>query len=241
MQFFQHLDGAYSFPVMSDLTGDGSPDVVYQSASSSSMFISVGNGDGTFAPAEQVKMGPASKVVFADFDLNGTQDLVVEFGNPSDFVYLMLNSGKWAMNAPGLLPIVDFPLAMSGGTVLGDFNEDGKPDIVRTAVQPGFKTYQAVTLAGDGKGGFGAPIWSGPFQQTWFGLAADFDGDGHLDVATDSGAMSGRGDGTFRAPVHTGIGGDGFASGDFNGDGQPDLISWDSQSKFVRVFLNTSK
>src|SRR5206468_10997366 len=65
---------------------------------------------------------------------------------------------------------------------------------------------------------------------------ADFDGDGHADVAVsrdDLGeviALAGRGDGTFLYPAlyfATGVGAHGIVSGDVNGDGHPDLVTAD--------------
>src|SRR5262249_36054370 len=62
-------------------------------------------------------------------------------------------------------------------------------------------------------------------------VTGDFDGDGHLDLATadlltsDVAVLLGNGDGTFRNPVRwaVGIAPLGLAAGDFNRDGRADL------------------
>jgi len=89
---------------------------------------------------------------------------------------------------------------------------------------------------------------NGSQQATYETAVADFDGDGHADLAvpiTLVGTIQiyrGNGDGTFAAPV--GYPADGFvvsiAAGDFNGDGKPDLAAAipGFTDGGVRIFLN---
>ena len=85
--------------------------------------------------------------------------------------------------------------------------------------------------------------------------AADFDGDGNLDVAMATQLASfnlyiGKGDGTFQAPVNipfprVGVTGSwSLAAGDFNGDGKPDLAvanaGMNGEGR-IYIYLNTSK
>jgi hypothetical protein len=78
--------------------------------------------------------------------------------------------------------------------------------------------------------------------------AADFDGDGRLDLAVDAvaadgsgvvGVMAGRGDGTFAPPLMYAAGTDpSVGAGDFNGDGRPDLVATNYGDQTVGIYLN---
>src|SRR5262249_15137709 len=77
-------------------------------------------------------------------------------------------------------------------------------------------------------------------------VAADFDGDGAVDLATtnfltnDVSVAFGRGDGTFTAEVRypVGSGPIHLAAGDLNGDGRPDLAAANFSSGGLSRLLN---
>lgn len=118
--------------------------------------------------------------------------------------------------------------------VSGDFNKDGKLDLIATNL---FANSMSVLL-GDGTGGFSMPthievVSDGRGSPA--GLAvADFNNDGNLDLAVaieyNPGrvfVLSGEGTGGFSvaAMLEAGVNTTAVAVGDFNGDSKPDLAA----------------
>ncbi|MEN6450965.1 MAG: FG-GAP-like repeat-containing protein [Thermoguttaceae bacterium] len=137
----------------------------------------------------------------------------------------------------------------SGGTspqcvAVGDFNNDGKPDMAVT--NRGDSTVGV--LLNNGSGGFSTAATlstggSGPFGI----VTADFNGDGNLDLAvansnsTTIGVLLGNGKGSFWTAT-TFTGGPypcDLAVADFNGDGKPDIAATNRNSGSVSILLGT--
>jgi hypothetical protein len=134
-----------------------------------------------------------------------------------------------------------FPVGLAPqSAAVGDFNGDGKPDIVTADTNS-----NAVSLLrGRGDGTFRPAVNFAVGAAPYGVVAADFNGDGKLDLAvTDSGGASvtvllGNGNGTFQAPVNLAVGQtpEGLVAADFNGDGKLDLVVTNPGS-FGSVFL----
>lgn len=195
--------------------------------------IFLGNGDGTFTLSSAAfanALGePTTALGPADFNEDGNLDLAIlnEISGQSPVV---LGYGKGAFNAAGDLSFSGF----ATGLAVGDFNADGKLDVIvasgGTTAYPGSGV--SVSL-GNGDGTFtqatGSPLALG--QNLSAIVAADFNGDGKLDLAvTDSVnneviILLGNGDGTFGPPLTIRVGNqpDEIIAGDFNNDGKLDL------------------
>jgi uncharacterized protein (TIGR03437 family) len=115
--------------------------------------------------------------------------------------------------------------------VVADFNGDGRPDIsIQAWVWDGAGwPRKTLVLLNRGGGAFQPPIHS---EFACSGSPGDFNGDGKLDLASEGSVKVclGEGDGTFRAPLDTGILGSAPAVADFNGDGRSDLAVGSPQS-----------
>ena len=122
--------------------------------------------------------------------------------------------------------------------VVGDFNGDGKPDVVELGIpnlEDRFPTYVFQILLGNGDGTFQAPatIYATPNGVDF--AAADVNGDGKLDLVGSYSAPTGigifvflgNGDGTFQPPIvseHESAVSGPFLVADVNGDGIVDLV-----------------
>jgi hypothetical protein len=137
------------------------------------------------------------------------------------------------------LPVFTPAVAYTAGlypawVVVGDFNNDGNPDLAVANLQG----HAVSVLPGKANGTFGPAITSPAGE--WFATAltiGDFNGDGKLDLAVVNqgshtvSVLLGKGDGTFAPPVRYAVGltPGAVAVADFNGDGQLDLAVMHSQ------------
>ncbi|HEY4094550.1 MAG TPA: FG-GAP-like repeat-containing protein [Baekduia sp.] len=114
------------------------------------------------------------------------------------------------------------------GSVVADVNGDHVEDLVADSIT---NAGELVVFLGTGTGGFGAGTAYLASSGSQFPVAADFDGDGAVDLAVagvtgDVSVLLGHGDGTFAPAVH-------YAAprsyaltvADVDGDGVPDLIA----------------
>lgn len=133
--------------------------------------------------------------------------------------------------------------------VIGDFNEDGEPDVATTS--DGLGGGSAAVILSDGRGGFGAPGFFGVAGNSPRSIrTADLDKDGHLDLFTANGSQSstvsvlfGNGDGTFQPRRDFAVqAANNFptsaVAADFNGDGLPDLAASSQIDDVITILLN---
>jgi hypothetical protein len=171
----------------------------------------------------------AREVVSADLDGDGNLDLAtINDLSSGGSVSVLLGTGDGNFQAPVQYSVSFFPAALA----VGDFNRDGKLDLVFTGLEESGNVLSI--LLGNGDGTFQAqqesPLASASYYRM---VVGDFDRDGNLDLAITETSPSaevlvllGNGDGTFQVPVSYSVGtseAGGVAVADLNGDGLLDL------------------
>ena len=226
---FLSIDSSVAVPPFSpnpaaDFNGDGKPDIAFltNKPSGQLIFISYGNGDGTFENPQQVNYsGSATNLTVIDLNNDHHPDLLFETG--SNIVALFSNSDG-TFQPPVLTPI-------NGWWAVGDVNNDGYPDLL-------LGNYEIAL--GDGQGHFvptGKPADLGlPTESAWlsdevaFIGMQDLNGDKygdllftlsvvdsmHFTVTNSLILIPGNGDGTFGAAQNPNVSLDGK---DQNGNG----------------------
>jgi hypothetical protein len=226
-----------------DFNKDGNPDLAVANSGDGTVSVLLGNGDGTFQPQTIYSVGSnPMAVAVGDFNADGKLDLAVGNFNDSTVSILLGKGNGTFKNQVTFATAFGEPYAI----VVADFNGDQKLDL---AVSNAGVDSVSILL-GNGDGSFR------PHVDYWAGngpgllVAGDFNGDSKVDLAVpDEGwaaradnkltVLLGIGDGTFRSHglYPTGDTPVAVASGDFNNDGYPDLVTANSIDGDVSVLL----
>ncbi len=209
--------------VAGDFNGDGLPDLVFTSeadTSPSQVGVIFGAANGTFqSPASYAVGLTPGPPVLADFNGDGVLDLVVAPSTGSSGnVSVLFGNGDGSFQ-----PAVSLPAAAGAQSVaVGDFNGDGKPDLIVSTFSLTTFLSNLLVFLGNGDGTFQAPIvTTSPIGGTTPMVLGDFNKDGKLDVSAGGQIWLGNGNGTFRA-TSTFVGGQ--VAADLNGDGNLDMV-----------------
>jgi hypothetical protein len=215
-----------------DFDGDLNADLITGDRTFGTITVLLGNGDGSFRTASILETGHfVTQLVVSDFNGDAKPDFLIAGGQ------LFFGNGDGTFG-----PLIDirpdtYPAAEAA--VAGDFNGDAKQDLALVfgsrVMGDGRSRPGLGVLLGNGDGTFEhADAQAYPLGRLPYSIAAaDYDGDGVLDVATgnygsnDVSVFSGNGDGTFEPALHFGATGGPVAlvAGDVTGDGKPDLVA----------------
>ena len=215
--------------VTADFNHDGNLDLVFSSKATPQVFVILGNGNGTFGAETAFPiLGPASSLAVADFNNDTHSDLAITVPSRNSIV-ILLGNGNGGFALPTELQAGPSPFEAPLGVVAGDFDEDGKQDLMSIAVGSNVLTF----LKGNGDGTFGPYTFAGTVRDDpLMIIQADFNADGILDIATANldffGVTTalGTGTGTLLFPFEistSGSGSSALVAGDFNNDTRLDL------------------
>jgi VCBS repeat-containing protein len=218
---------------------DQDPDLAVANAFDGTVSVLLGGPGGGFTGPTDFAAGSPYVVAVGDFNRDGDPDLVVADHVAGDLSVLVGGPGG-SFSGPTTV-------ATSTGTAavaVGEFNQDGDPDL---AVGD-YDTGRVLVLLGSSGATFGGPIEVANGADPISVAVGEFnqDGDPDLAVAEESGrvlVLLGGSGGGFAGPtaVLSGsqvLGGlSSVAVGDFNLDGDPDLVVAHRSGNQVRVLL----
>jgi hypothetical protein len=227
-----------------DLNGDGKADLIGQ-GSLGGVQILLGNGDGTFTMKPPLATVGQQTVILGDLNGDGIPDIVVAAAGTHrsdttfpDIVSVVMGNGDGTFAIAPTYALPQFP----GSVIAADLNNDGKADLVAAFFAAHSDEGGFATLLNLGTS-FDAPVVTSVIPPLFplSLVAADFNGDGRIDLACTNlavGIFLGNGDGTLQPGVFYDQGTQApTAVGDFNGDGVPDIVGFNEASFDVSALL----
>jgi len=218
---------------------DQDPDLAVANAFDGTVSVLLGGPGGGFTGPTDFAAGSPYVVAVGDFNGDGDPDLVVADHVAGDLSVLVGGPGG-SFSGPTTVATGTGTAAVA----VGEFNQDGDPDL---AVGD-YDTGRVLVLLGSSGATFGGPTTVGNGADPISVAVGEFnqDGDPDLAVAEESGrvlVLLGGSGGGFAGPtaVLSGSQAQGVLSsvavGDFNRDGDPDLVVAHRSGNRVRVLL----
>ena len=212
---------------VADFDHDGITDVVASNTQASDVAVLLGNGDGTFAAANNYFADGIPRglgVIEANGD--GFTDIVTSnFTTGAGNVALLINDGTG-----GFLPAVTFDSGITHEWAIDVADMNG--DWIQDLIVGGRDSQTIAVLLGDGQGGYTLQSSRSSGGMTWRILCGDVNGDGTIDVTAANGltgnACVALNDGLGNLAAPTVLATSGFSTdtdlGDLDGDGDLDWI-----------------
>lgn len=229
--------------VAADLNNNGHQDLVVAAAGSDRIVIHYNNGDGTFSDPEAISVGfvPLTFVV-EDISNNGLLDIVVALTG-EDRVIGLINDGSGNFTSEVLIDDLPFtPTFLHSDNLIRSNNSDQYADLVLGSSD---ETEIYLYQNSGGSFTFFNTLSSGSLSRPVFGIAADIEANGALDLVTShfsSGglllnlnSLNGFMDQTIIGNLPGAVG---ITSSDFNDDGSVDFAITNQTTGMVTILFN---
>jgi hypothetical protein len=225
-----------------DFNGDGNIDVAVVNRDSDNVTVLLGDGHGGFDSFVSFPAGELPlNIAIADYDGDGRLDLAISTYTSQEILILKGDG------LGGFATIHSYPLGGNATRIISaDFNHDQILDLA-VGVYNIFPNNHMAVFLGQGDGTF-TESSNIPAADPQGLAAADYDGDGNIDLACTSYFVPnitvalGDGTGSFAPARKTRLPGHPYPydliTTDFNGDGRPDLATSNFQSRYATVLLN---
>jgi hypothetical protein len=230
---------------VADFNNDGIDDLVTPTFGGNGASVLLGDGTGSFTRRAVSGFGAQVRVISAgDFNGDGNADLVGQkpFSNPTFAdvaIFLGDGAGNFGESPNGAYSTSGRPDAL----LVGDFNGDGRADLL-VSVSTGINSTTGVfLLAGNGAGALAPAARISELVATSL-AQGDFNADGNTDIAATAGdvvfVILGNGAGGFGQPSTFPVGRTPrkVVAADLNGDGRTDLATANASGD-ATVLLNT--
>ena len=240
--------------VLGDLDGDGKPELVIPNGTGNSISVLLNTGNTStvnFTTKQDFTTGNnPSFVSLADINGDGKLDMVSANYN-DNAISVFLNTSS-AVGTISFATRVSFPIGGSGAfsMVTADLDADGRPDIA-VANEAGHTMAVLLNTTSGVTVGFTSPFSFATGTNPHSIVAADFNGDGKLDLAVPNysssnvtvyqNTTSAVGTVSFTTSTYT-IGSQAQVSavGDMDGDGKPDIVIACNAVSQVSILHNSS-
>jgi len=234
--FGQSIPFSYYYSTLlgaGDFDGDEAVDLI--ASNGYDVYLYPGRGNGTFEEPAHVVGYSNAEIAVADYNQDGKLDFALLPVDALEEITVLLGNGDGTFQAP----LESQAVGRTSGVVVAYLNSDGIPDIAVTngsdCCSGGVNAVTVVLGVGDGT--FDPPASYATGVGPIAIAAADFDGNGTLDLASANqdqtvSIFAGNGDGTFQDQVLTGLGWKPYSivAADFEADGFADIVTANLES-----------